>query len=244
MNEWPIRCGERPRAIIFERLKMSGLCSTDPPGGDFREELEHYCGEEEKFWKFNPTPIDDCEFFFSKTCNIANTVKNLIIIMKEAMEHLQKQNTTGTPRTVRDKVCRQLQHITMHIEKLDASMEEFSPLPPPPPTPAETRLESIENDIKEIKAALNLSSIEAEIKDLKAAFHETPKTWANVAENTNTEATPPHGQSTRQTTENPRKTKKGTRTLRSHPHYVKQRNQRKAKHDACTQNYGTMSKYH
>src|SRR5579859_6809495 len=52
------------------------------------------------------------------------------------------------------------------------------------------QLENIVNDVKEIKTALNLSNIEAEIKDLKAAFHETPKTWANVVANTNTEATP------------------------------------------------------
>jgi hypothetical protein len=162
----------------------------EPPGGEFREELEQCYDEKEKFWKFNLTPIVDCEFFSHKTCNITNTVKNLIVMMKEATEHLHKQNTTGGPRTIRDKVCRQLQHITMHIEKLDSSMEEF--LPPPPPTHAETRLENIVNDIKEIKAALNLSNIEAEIKDLKAAFQETPKTWANVVANTNTniEATP------------------------------------------------------
>src|SRR5579859_7294101 len=107
----------------------------DPPGGEFREELEQCYDEKEKFWKFNPTPIVDCEFFFHKTCNIANTVKNLIVMMKEATEHLQKQNTTGGPRTIRDKVCCQFQHITMHIEKLDMSMEEF--LPPPPPTHAD-----------------------------------------------------------------------------------------------------------
>src|SRR5579859_8092126 len=52
------------------------------------------------------------------------------------------------------------------------------------------QLENIVNDVKEIKTALNLSNIEAEIKDLKATFHETPKTWANVVANTNTEATP------------------------------------------------------
>ena len=162
----------------------------DPPGGEFREELEQCHDVGEKVWKFNEKPICDCEFFFHKTCNIANTVKSLIIIMKEATEYLQKQNTTGGPRTIQDKVCRQLQHIMMHIEKLDTSMEEF--LPPPPPTHAETRLKNIENDIKEIRAALNLSSIKAEIKDLKAAFQETPTTWANVVTNTNTntEATP------------------------------------------------------
>src|SRR5579859_4303978 len=167
---------------------MTARTFPDPPGGEFREELEQCYDVGEKVWKFNETPICDCEFFFHKTCNIANTVKNLIMMMKEATKHLQKQNTTGGPRTIRDKVCCQLLHITMHIEKLDASMEEF--LPPPPPTHTEMRLKNIVNDIKEIKAVLNLSNIEAEIKDLKAAFHETLKTWANVVANTNTEATP------------------------------------------------------
>jgi len=169
-------------------MMTSSKFVPDPPGGEFREELEQCYKVGEKVWKFNETPICDCDFFFHKTYNIANTVKNLIIMMKEATEHLQKQNTTSGPRTIRDKVYHQLQHITMHIEKLDTLMEEF--LPSPPPTHTELRLENIENDIKEIKAALNLSSIEADNKDLKATFHETLKTWANVVTNTNTEAAP------------------------------------------------------
>ena len=115
--------------------------------------------------------------------------KNLIVMIKEATEDLQQQKTSGRPRNIRDKVCHQLLHITLHMEKLDASMEEFSPQPlSPPPTHAETRLENIENDIKEIKAALHLSSIEAQINDLKAALHETPKTWATIVSNTSKES--------------------------------------------------------
>jgi hypothetical protein len=170
-------------------------------GGDFVSSNVKNVWEtqsEEGHWKFvSSDEIDPCEIFQDDTvCHIANTFANFIAMIKDANRALQKQNTSGGPRTIRDHVCRQLEHIALHMEAFGKSIKRVDPpheyqCPEPEHNhQSDTRFNKLANDIEEIKAVLNLSSIEAEIKDLKAAFHETLKTWANVVANTNTEAAP------------------------------------------------------
>src|SRR5579859_1514066 len=155
--------------------------------GDFTSTFEEI-EERDTYWKVN-TQIG-CDFP-SKGCNIASTLKNIILMAKEATEILQKQNSSGGPRKIKDIVCYKLWHMTKHLEILDKSMEEIPSAETETrlTTPPDQRLTTIEQDIKDIKAALNLTNLENEIKEIKVAIHETPKTWANlVASKPNIEA--------------------------------------------------------
>src|SRR5579859_2428515 len=183
------------------RPRLNKPCRPHPLGGDFVSLNVKNVWEtqsEEGHWKIvSSDEIDPCEFFQDDTiCHMANTFANFIAMIKEANRALQKQNTSGGPRTIRDRVCRQLEHIALHMEAFGKSIERVDPphkhqCPEPERNHrSDTRFDKLANDIEEIEAALNLSSIEAEIKDLKAAFHETPKTWANIVANTNREAAP------------------------------------------------------
>src|SRR5437762_2134354 len=80
------------------------------------------------------------------------SIKDLIIMMKEATGNLAKQNTSGAPLRIREEVLQQLKQITKHMERIEKQCNERSSMEQPAKTD-QGRLESIEKRRMEIEKA-------------------------------------------------------------------------------------------
>jgi hypothetical protein len=155
----------------------------DPSGGWFRAGLDEISLSDsvDTHWKFNGFEPHSCGFFNHRTCNIANTVQNFILMVQEAEERLSEQRVFGGAATYRDSVCRQLKHIVVHMEKLDASMEELDP-----PNTEETRLENMEKVFKQIKEEQR-GHHDKELSDIRRYTRETKHNSRTILANQDTE---------------------------------------------------------